>query len=772
MASLVPLRYYTSNALATTLAASLGPTGNPSVNSVAGMPASFPFTVLIDWGLASQEAISVTSAPTGTGPFTLPCTRGIDGSTGGAGGISHNAGAVVVHGVTAQDFAQPVNYVSGVSSFPWQFNVASPAYGAVGNGQMIGDGSITASSAILTTPGLSAPAAPTVNNAGTGGTVLAGTYGVIVTYVNKNGETLGSSSTSTTTSGSTSTITITTPAFVSGATGWYAYVTQAGGVTYTRQQTAGQPSTVGVNLVLTAPPSSGGANPPGGNTSQSNPFTTADVGKAIMIKGAAVSGVTTLVTTISAFTNSGQVTLATTAATSVSNAVVMWATDDTAAFQAAVNAAVTYAQANSQYAEVLVPPSAGAFYGIAGALSHANKGNAQITLPVIGTNSPCLTLVIRGSENSSALRHWQQVLPQAGGSCLVSFGCYTGASSAAAVAAQASDLGANGQSACIGGPTGPNGYGTGTVVYSNMMLVMRDLDILTTHCTSGVGYGAVWAWGQIQHDVQDCGYGTIGMFAESDFSTPSGFGSGASIGWGFPANGNQNNLSARGLECGGGYAHGLFATEHLDIQNCTIFYCWAGLTLVGSFADNGASSAAATHKIVATEVGIEGCTFFLYIYGPGSAGRGPKIKASLDIESAAPTISGSSATAMADALGEITVSGTYTPGNITVTNPVSLIIIDAEQQPVAATTWTLVVGTAFKNPAWRWANVWLTGGTSLTTVAIGATFGTSSAPSMNTVYSQSAGALPLVPVRIPPGGWIQVSGSGSPTAPTANVTYD
>jgi hypothetical protein len=110
-------RFYSSTALPTTLAAPLGSTGNPSVNGVTGLPASFPFTVLIDWGLSTQEAISVTSAPTGVGPFTLPCTRGIDGTVA----QSHSQNAIVVHGVSAEDYNEPqVHIATGTSgsSYP------------------------------------------------------------------------------------------------------------------------------------------------------------------------------------------------------------------------------------------------------------------------------------------------------------------------------------------------------------------------------------------------------------------------------------------------------------------------------------------------------------------------------------------------------------------------------------------------------------------------------------------------------------------------------
>lgn len=120
---------------------------------------------------------------------------------------------------------------------------------------------------------LTPPAQPAPTTATTGGTVLAGTYQVILTYVNVNGETLGSVAASVITAGSTSTITIPSPVPNGTATGWYAYVTQAGGVLFTRQQAAGSPTPIGTNLVLSAPPTNTGLNPPTSNTSGATVFT-------------------------------------------------------------------------------------------------------------------------------------------------------------------------------------------------------------------------------------------------------------------------------------------------------------------------------------------------------------------------------------------------------------------------------------------------------------------------------------------------------------------
>jgi PKD repeat protein len=121
---------------------------------------------------------------------------------------------------------------------------------------------LDAAGTVCSANGTIAPPIPTLSTASSGGAIAAGAYQVAVTYVTAAGETLASASRTVTTSGSTSTLTITSPPAVNGATGWYAYVTQAGGTSYTRQQTAGSPTAIGTNLTLTAPPTGTGAAPP------------------------------------------------------------------------------------------------------------------------------------------------------------------------------------------------------------------------------------------------------------------------------------------------------------------------------------------------------------------------------------------------------------------------------------------------------------------------------------------------------------------------------
>lgn len=98
------LRYY-ANAPATTLSASCSNSQTSlSVASVTGLPIQYPFTVILDRGTASEEAVSVTNA-SGT---TLTVTRAIDGTTA----FSHTIGATVEHGITAQDIREANAHVN------------------------------------------------------------------------------------------------------------------------------------------------------------------------------------------------------------------------------------------------------------------------------------------------------------------------------------------------------------------------------------------------------------------------------------------------------------------------------------------------------------------------------------------------------------------------------------------------------------------------------------------------------------------------------------
>ncbi|MFF9171734.1 MULTISPECIES: hypothetical protein [unclassified Streptomyces] len=413
----------------------------------------------------------------------------------------------------------------------------------------------------------------------------------------------------------------------------------------------------------------------------STPFSVSDVGKAIMVKGAGATGVTTLSGTISSVSDSGHVTLSVNAATSVTNAVVMWATNDTSAIQSAINAAVSWAQANGGAARVFVPVSTG-FYGVAGALvtGGTTKGNAQITLPVIPDTGRKVVLTIEGATNGASVQHWNQAVPQTAGSTLVSFGVN------ASIGAQTSTINANGNPAVIGGPTQPNGYGTSAGVFSNLLVTLKGLSILTAYSNYGLTYSAFDLSGVANGHVEDVAYGTTGTVPSGDFASVNNFASGISIGGLMPANGNNDYCVVRNVTCHGGYTYGLFATEHTTAIDVRILYSWSGFCVVGHYFGSGG----ATHAIKALQLSVEACTNNVYFVGYGSSGIGPFLDIDqLDTETSVPTFAdNTSGAGLAAARGTVKLTGLYTAANVnTGGKPTGLKIVDGQKsQPITTKT--------------------------------------------------------------------------------------
>lgn len=393
-------------------------------------------------------------------------------------------------------------------------------------------------------------------------------------------------------------------------------------------------------------------------TSASNPWTSADVGKAVMVVGAAAAGVTTLVTTIASYQNPGQVTLNVSAATTITNALCMWATDDTAAIQSAINAAQAYAVAHGQ-ATVYFPVGSGYFYGVAGALTTAHSGNSQLYLAPVVTTGNKAGITFLGAGNGSLLQHWQQKNPQLNGSTLVSFGVF------ASSTAQANSINAGGNPCVIGGPSQPGGYGVAPGVFSNMGVTFKNLSILTTHSVNGLTYSAGDMSGVSNCNLMDFAYGvTASPAILPSIDQGASYANGLSIGWLMPANGNNDNCAIRNVTCHGGYTFGFLATEHTVVDSMRILYCWSGLCPTGTYY----SSVGATHAFKFGQISIEACTVLMNIFGGGSGGVGPIIDIDqLDTEISTPTIlDRSGGTALATALGTVKLTGLFNAANISV----------------------------------------------------------------------------------------------------------
>ncbi|MFE7954394.1 hypothetical protein [Streptomyces sp. NPDC057413] len=402
-------------------------------------------------------------------------------------------------------------------------------------------------------------------------------------------------------------------------------------------------------------------------TSSTAAFQPQDVGKAISVKGAAASGVTTLVTTIAAYVTSTQVTLAASNASgaTVSGAIVIWGTDDTAAVNAAVDAAEAYL-ATHTYAQVYVPPRG---FIAAGPLNTSKQGNGQIVFgpwPVTGNKR---ILEFRGeTDGAAAVRHWQQTVPQIAGSCLISLGVY------ASTTAQTNSINAAGNPGVISGPTEGFGYGV-SATFSNMQAVVKNLAIITTHSSFGLTYGALNLWGVANAHLENVGYGTAGVVPGTDYTSPGVFGTGLSVGLLLPAPGNNDHVIAKNVSCGGGYTYALFLTEHAVVDRYMALYCWAGLCPVGTYR----GSVGSVHAMKVLSASIEACTNEVYIIGAGSSGIGPIIDIDqLSTENSTPNVAGNSTTAMNSALGKVRLTGLFNEAGVSISAPTGIELINGQ----------------------------------------------------------------------------------------------
>ena len=151
-------RYYSSTAVDTTLTGAINSSATTiTVAAVSGFPASYPYTLALDYDTSSEELVNVTAAA-GT---TLTIVRGQDGTTG----VSHDAGAAVKHVASARDYREPQEHIAASSAI----------HGVTGS--VVGTSDTqTLSNKTLTTPtiGSFTNATHTHTAASGGGTLTAG----------------------------------------------------------------------------------------------------------------------------------------------------------------------------------------------------------------------------------------------------------------------------------------------------------------------------------------------------------------------------------------------------------------------------------------------------------------------------------------------------------------------------------------------------------------------------------------------------------------------
>jgi hypothetical protein len=406
-------------------------------------------------------------------------------------------------------------------------------------------------------------------------------------------------------------------------------------------------------------------------------------------------------------------------------------TDDTAAIKATIAAAVTYAQANNQFAEVLFRPVR---YKIAGALDNTKSGRAQIPLPIIATTAQKVYLSLRcpgGGTNAPPM--WTQAGgTQTGGAGAVLVSTLTGLTFDAT----------HGRASVIGGPTNEHGYGTNngvTSLFTNLFVSVEGITVMAPLKPTITAFDF---------------YGCAGMDMVSGFASvndtyanlssqsnrPDNSTSGAA---GLVTPANMNNDEAHiGNFAAYGYGWGMIAGSHVSAQTLKFIYCANGMRVQASgydphgiavnymsveACDWGITQATDPSYFYALNIGLLDCESLGYYNGLGAAGG--------HIYDNGNALTG--LVNLTDVVNSFTfVGGTLQPG-VVVTGAKNLEIITPTARGARVAPSVPATTSAFTNPFWRHCAVTVAGGT-VTGIAVdgqtlGVTSGTVIVPSGKTI---------------------------------------
>jgi len=354
-------------------------------------------------------------------------------------------------------------------------------------------------------------------------------------------------------------------------------------------------------------------------TSATAGFTSADVGKHIMINNAGLFAdedhCGALITTITAFTNSTTVTLANNAARNAVNQSAVYGTDDTAAIRstmAAIQSADVFVDL-PHHAEIVfdakvyilaTPPTPG--YLLDGEETY---GYAQIPIPVLDITSegPKRTLVFRGAtSDNSTLDAFEQTVPQLNGACLLSF---------ADTPVAPFDSTYHGPD-IIGGPKIEDPF---DAAYNNITCVFDALQIVAPANPGIIAINMGW---QGQFAIKTC---SINVFASSG-GTPQ-------LGEIFNQNGMGLKVPVSGLNdrCDidslsiEGYYYGMTVDEHIAAQRIAII--WSKICM---YVDPGtAQNNRLTHGAWFGYVSAEICDYCLFV--PNAIDEGSQFPIVIDM---------------------------------------------------------------------------------------------------------------------------------------------
>ncbi len=352
-------------------------------------------------------------------------------------------------------------------------------------------------------------------------------------------------------------------------------------------------------------------------------------------------------------------------------------TNDTAAIQAAIDAAAAYAAANTGYAEVIFPP---AVYLLSSAARTDRSGNAQLALPVISATSNKITLAFIGTADAASMPHWNATTPQRNGVILKSTW-------------NATDLsGTSNEGSVIGGPTLPNGYVSGAN-YSNCNIVIKGIQIQVPFTSRGSDTAGIDLRGIANAHLDDVAFfpAATPNQLNGTYTTP-----GWNFGIAMPVPGN-NDLSVMRNCSVEGATYGFYLGEHLVADRLAAIYCYTGM-LTGAFF----SSVGQFHYNWIGGASIEACVNGVHIVASGKI-----VIDALSVEGSMNHVVDTTG----NGTGRIGIGGIISV--INVSNPCGVQITYLDGKPGATTAPTMSASTAaFRNPFWRDAAVQVNNGSS------------------------------------------------------------
>jgi hypothetical protein len=281
-------------------------------------------------------------------------------------------------------------------------------------------------------------------------------------------------------------------------------------------------------------------------TSASAGFTSADVGKYIMIHGALGTTSGPLLTTIATVTNSTTVVLTSGASVSGSSYPAVYGTDDTAAINSALTAAGTYATTYSAgspgsgcyFAEIVF---ASRIYILGAGPTQTTspwQQNSQIVLPVPNVNGTTQKLVIAltGAGDSGYLQFWESLVPNVSGTALVSI--------PVGHTAPSTPSGTYGQQSVIGGPSAGGAFTGG---YANLKVIVRGIGvwnaIYTNSYAGDFGYCSAMRVQQSgAHIFAPTGVNSSAVLPYLSNITATAFTNSIGTGWRTPVTANNDDI--------------------------------------------------------------------------------------------------------------------------------------------------------------------------------------------------------------------------------------